>query len=78
MLQAREFRLLVGNGLYPYENMDSFKKMNQEQLAPKDAVHSKLTDSHIKDEDYEHAQNVWNTVNLGTMRGKHNLYIMSM
>ena len=52
--------------------------MDEQQLPPKDAFHSKLTDSHIRDEDYEHAQNVWRTFNLHTMREYHNLYMMSI
>ena len=47
-------------------------------LPSKEAFHSKLTDSDISDEDYEHAQNVWRTFNIQTMRGHHNLYMMSM
>ena len=52
--------------------------MDELQLSPKEAFHSKLTDSDIGDEDYEHAQNVWRTFNIHTMRGYHNLYMMSM
>ena len=40
-----------------------------------EAFHSKLTDSDISD---EHAQKVWRTFNIHTMRGYHNLYMMSM
>ena len=37
-----------------------------------------MTDCDIRDEDYDHAQNVWRTFNIHTMRGYHNLYMMSM
>ena len=57
--EAREFRLLVRKGVYPYEYMDSWEKMDEQQLPPKEAFFSKLTDSGISDEDYEHAQKVW-------------------
>ena len=54
--------------------MDSFEKMDEAQLPPKEAFYSKLTDSNISDEDYEHAQNVWRNFNIRTMRDSHNLY----
>ena len=72
------FRLLVRKGVYPYEYMDSWEKMDEQQLPPKEAFFSKLTDSGISDEDYEHAQKVWRTFDIHTMRDYHNLYMKSM
>ena len=43
--------------------------MDEQQLPPKEAFHAKLTHSDSKDEDYEHAQNLWRTLNIQTMRG---------
>ena len=65
-------------GVYPYEYMDSWEKMDEQQLPPKEACFSKLTDSGLSDEDYEHAQKVWRTFNIHTMRDYHNLYMMRM
>ena len=65
-------------GVYPYEYMDSCEKMDEQQLTPKEAFYSMMTDSDISDEDYEHAQKVWRTFNIHTMREYHNLYMMSM
>ena len=36
-----------------------------------------LSDEHISDEDYKHAQNVWNAFNLESMGQYHNLYLKS-
>ena len=58
--------------------MDSWEKMDQQQLPPKEAFHSKVSDSDISDEDYEHAQNVGRTFNIHTNPGYHYLYMMSM
>ena len=58
--------------------MDSWEKMDEQQLPPKEAFHSKLTDSDISDEDYEHAQKLCRTFNIHTMRGYHKLNMMSM
>ena len=52
--------------------------MEEQQLPPKEAFHSKLTNSDISDEDDEHAQKVWRTLNIHTLRGYHKLDMMSM
>ena len=41
-------------GVYPYDYMDSLRKLSETQLPPKEAFYSKLNKSHISDEDYEH------------------------
>ena len=56
--------------------MDSFDKF-KEQLPPKEEFYSILNDKHIKDEDYKHAQNVWNKFNLKNMGEYHDLYLQS-
>ena len=58
--------------------MDSWEKLDDQQLPAKEVFHSKLTDSDISDEDYEHAQNVRRTFTIHTLRGYHNLSMMSM
>ena len=68
--------LMSKKGVYPYDFMDSFGKFN-EKLPPKEEFYSILNDEHISDEDYEHAQNVWNTFNLKNMGEYHDLYLES-
>ena len=55
-------------GVYPYDYMDSFDKFNNKNLPSKEKFFCMLSDEHITDEDYEHAQNVWNTFNLKSMK----------
>ena len=66
--------LLTRKGVYLYEYMDSPKKLEEMQLPPKKAFYSKLTNKGITDKDYEHAQKVWKTLKMKTMRDYHNLY----
>ena len=56
------FRLMRRKGKYPYEYMDSWKKFEQTSLPPKDAFFSRLNMKGISDQDYEHAQQVWNRI----------------
>ena len=57
--------------------MDSFDKFNDRHLPSKQKFFCMLSDEHITDKDYEHAQNVWNTFNLESMGQYHDLYLNS-
>ena len=67
--------LILRKGVYPYEYMDSFEKFNETSLPPKEAFYSKLTDTHISDDDYEHAKKVWKAYECETLGDYHNLYL---
>ena len=53
---------MIRKGAYPYEYMDSWKKSEETSLPPKDAFYSRLNMKGISDHDYEHTQQVWNTM----------------
>ena len=72
-----QFNLMKQKGIYPYDYMDSFKKFNETKLPIKQHFYSILNDEHISDEQYNHAQNVWNTFNLNTIGDYHDLYLKS-
>ena len=67
--------LLKKKGVFPHEFMTDFDKLNVNKLPPKKDFYSKLNDSNISDEDYEHAQKVWKEFNSKTMRDYHDLYL---
>ena len=66
--------LLKRKGVYPYEWLDSVDKLNETHLPPKKAFFSKLNGQGIFNKDYKHAQKVWKTFDMKTMRDYHNLY----
>ena len=68
-------KLLLRKGVYTYEWMDTMDKVDYTSLPSKESFYSKLTLSHISDEDYAHAQNVWKTFNMKTMGDYHDLYL---
>ena len=76
VFEGQELDLMARKGVYPYDYMDSFNKFN-EKLPPKEEFYSILNDEHISDEDYQHAQNVWNTFSLKNMGEYHDLYLAS-
>ena len=74
---VNKFKLLLRNGAYPYEYMDSRKRFKEESLPDKEYFYSELNKVHITDEDYAHAQKVWNTLNIKNLGEYHALYVQS-
>ena len=69
--------LISRKGVYPYDYMDSFAKFSEEKLPPKEKFFNRLNETHISDEDYAHAQNVWEKFGLENMGEYHDLYLRS-
>ena len=58
--KGKRLNLMSLKGVYPYDFMDSFKKFNQMELPNKYQFYSILNDQHITDDEYDHANKVWN------------------
>ena len=69
--------LLLRKGVYPYEYMDSWKRFKEESLPDKESFYSELNNEHITDEDYAHAQKVWDTFKIKNLGEYHDLYVQS-
>ena len=72
-----KFALLLREGVYPYEYMDSQEKFNEESLPDKESFYSELNKKGITDEDYVHAQKVWKVFKIKNLGEYHNLYVQS-
>ena len=72
-----KIQLLTRKGVYPYDYMSDFKKFKENQLPPKEAFYLRLNDSHISDEDYHHAERVWNEFEIENLGEYHDLYLKS-
>ena len=55
-----KFILLLRNGFYPYEYVDSFERVFETSLPDKDTFYCNLNMERIADIDYRHAKNVFN------------------
>ena len=55
--------------------MDGWEKFEETSLPPKDAFYSRLSMKGISDLDYEHAQQVWNTMKKTTLDCYLNTYL---
>ena len=72
-----KFALLLRKGVYPYEYMDKWNRFNEESLPDKEYFYRELNKEHITDEDYAHAQIVWDTFNIKNLGEYHDLYVQS-
>ena len=55
-------------GFFPYEWVDSLEKLEEEQLPPHEAFHSKLKNTNITAEEYKYCQEIWEKEGMNTMR----------
>ena len=72
-----KFILLLQNGVYPYEYMDDWEKINETSLPEKEDFYSYLNMEDITDADYAHAKRVCKDLEIKNLREYHDLYIQS-
>ena len=69
-----KFALLLREGVYPYEYMDSWKRFNELIPSEEDSYYSKLNMKGITKEDIKHVKNVCGTFKIKTLGESHDLY----
>nr|CAI5829835.1 unnamed protein product [Callosobruchus analis] len=71
----KEFTLLSQKGIFPYDYLDSWNKLEEYKLSPPKAFFSKLRNCGIKKAEYEHALEVWNTFKVQNLQEYMELYL---
>ena len=74
---GEKLQLLLRKGVFPYDWCDSMTKLSENLLPPIEDFYSKLNNTNIRLEDYNHAQKVWDTFEMKTMRNYLDLYLKS-
>ena len=69
--------MLLRKGVYPYEHMDSWEKLDGNILPPKEVFYSNLNLEDISNEDYTHAQKVWDVFEISNIGDYHDFYVQS-
>ena len=69
--------VLLRKGVYPYDYINSQKRLEETKLPAPEAFYSQLNEEPISSADYAHAQEVWKLFSCGTMRDYHNVYLKS-
>ena len=74
----KRMKLLTRKGVFPYETLSSFDKLNDRSLPAQSKFFSSLTGKHITNEDYAHANAVWDEFCDGkTLNDYMDLYLCS-
>lgn len=72
-----QFELMTKKGVYPYDYITSFDKLNDRRLPYRKDFYSKLNNKECSEEDYNDAINVWIKFNCKTLLDYHNIYLVS-
>ncbi|KAM7281372.1 uncharacterized protein ISCGN_005937, partial [Ixodes scapularis] len=59
--------LLALKGVFPYDYVTSFEAYREPELPPRESFYNKLNDSRISEDDYRHAQTVFETFNFKSL-----------
>ena len=69
--------MLLGKDVYPYEYIDSWKRVDETSLPNKEAFYSSLNMKDITDADHRHAKKVFKEFNNKNVGDYHDLYVQS-
>ncbi|XP_075210257.1 uncharacterized protein LOC142317586 [Lycorma delicatula] len=70
-----DLSLVTRKGVYPYEYTSSWDTLEETSLPPKEKFYSSLTETHITDEDYNHAKLVWDHFKINNLGEYSDLYL---
>ena len=72
-----KFMLLLRKGVYLYEYMDDWSKLDEEELPNKSDFYSSFNMGEISGIDYRHAKKVFDKFNIKNLGEYHDLYVQS-
>ena len=76
-VNLNKFVLLLRKRFCPYEYMNSWERLNETSLPPKESFYSELNLEDISDKDYLHAQKVWDVFEIRNLGEYHDLYVQA-
>lgn len=74
---SEKFKYIRQKGVFPYQYVDDFLKLNQNKLPEKEHFFNNLSDEHITNEEYERAKNVWKLFNCDSIGDYSDIYLKS-
>ncbi|XP_063242517.1 uncharacterized protein LOC134542299 [Bacillus rossius redtenbacheri] len=70
-----ELNLVTRKGVFPYDYVTCWEKLDEPQLPAKEEFYNILNDSHISDAEYRHAQAVWSEFGCVTLGEYSDVYL---
>ncbi|XP_055316607.1 uncharacterized protein LOC129576103 [Sitodiplosis mosellana] len=70
-----QMELLERKGVFCYDYVDSWEKLEETELPPIEAFHSKLSGENVSDKDYNFAREVWSKFDVKTLGEYADLYL---
>lgn len=74
-LSVEQLTLLERKGIFCYDYVDDWSKLDEKSLPTRDQFYSALTESHISDDEYMFAQKVWKEFDIKTLGEYADLYM---
>ena len=74
-LSNYQFDHLTRKGVFPYDYVSSYSKLNDTRLPSREAFYNQLNDHAASEPDYAHAVNVWNSFRVQTLGEYSDLYL---
>ncbi|XP_075163030.1 uncharacterized protein LOC142235654 [Haematobia irritans] len=71
------FALMKRKGVFCYDYLSSFSKLDDDKLPPIEDFFNTLCDTPCSEDDYTHAQNVWSTMGCETLKDYMELYLIT-
>ena len=65
---------MLQQGVYLYENMDEWEKLNETSLPEREDFYSHLNMEDLTDEDYTHAKRIWKDFEINSLGEYHDLF----
>lgn len=72
---TEEFELLTRKGVFPYDYVDSWRKLEETAIPPRERFYSQLNNENISESEYSHACNVWRVFRIETLGEYSDLYL---
>ena len=70
-----KLKLLLRKGVYPYSYIDHESRFTEKQLPDIGQFYNELTEEHLSQQDYNHAQTVWSDFQIENLGQYHDLYL---
>ena len=67
-ITEKELKYIIQKGVFPYEWLDSFDKLNETELPPIESFYSSIKESSVDEDDYERALKVWDILKCKTIK----------